>query len=159
VAPSKAGTALTVSDSAFSHNTASVNGGAIDSHCQAWLTGTTFDQNSAGSDGGAIYQDSWCFGDDDNQVLQTFVTSSEFHGNTAGADGGAIANLGVQSLEGPGASASVSLTRSQVSGNSAQAAGGGIYNPSGSVTLSRSRIQDNHPDNCAPARSVPGCTD
>jgi len=36
--------------------------------------------------------------------------------------------------------------------------GGGIYNALGTVTLIRSSVRDNNPDNCDPSGSVPGCT-
>jgi predicted outer membrane repeat protein len=53
----------------------------------------------------------------------------------------------------------VTLTSSQVTGNLARQDGGGIYGTDGaSVTLTRSVVRLNLPDNCAPPASVPGCT-
>ena len=51
------------------------------------------------------------------------------------------------------------LKRSLVTRNTAITSGGGILNePNGVVTLTASRVVRNAPDNCAPAGSVPGCT-
>ncbi len=51
------------------------------------------------------------------------------------------------------------LVRSLVTNNTAITAGGGILNEAnGQVTLTDSRVVRNTPDNCAPAGSVPGCT-
>jgi hypothetical protein len=57
------------------------------------------------------------------------------------------------------ASSSATLVRSLVTRNTAITAGGGIFNGTGGqVTLTASRVIRNTPDNCAPAGSVPGCT-
>ncbi|MGI8962195.1 MAG: hypothetical protein ACR2IV_21040 [Bryobacteraceae bacterium] len=60
-----------------------------------------------------------------------------------------------------------SLNRSKVIENTAQgdgldnSLGGGIFNAdtaSGAVTLTDSTVKDNHPNQCDPTGSVPGCT-
>jgi len=50
------------------------------------------------------------------------------------------------------------LTDSFVTGNSARHAGGGIFNSFGTVTLNRTIVANNSPDNCRPTGSVPGCS-
>ncbi|MFJ8165856.1 hypothetical protein ACIRBY_33745 [Streptomyces sp. NPDC096136] len=72
--------------------------------------------------------------------------------NTADApDGGTSQGGGVYSAVG-----STTLTRGSVTDNRA-AEGGGIFKESGTVTLNDTPVRGNHPDNCAPAGSVPGC--
>jgi hypothetical protein len=53
----------------------------------------------------------------------------------------------------------VSLTNAAVTNNTATGsvpAGGGIFN-NGKVTLSKSLVTGNHPNNCRPPGSVAGC--
>ena len=50
------------------------------------------------------------------------------------------------------------LVRSLVTHNTAITAGGGIFETSGEVALSSSKVVRNAPDNCSPEGSVPGCT-
>jgi hypothetical protein len=44
-----------------------------------------------------------------------------------------------------------------VTGNTA-AHGGGIFNNGGTVTLAKTPVTGNTPDNCEPPGTVPGCT-
>ena len=50
------------------------------------------------------------------------------------------------------------LVRSLVTHNTAITAGGGIFEKSGEVALTSSKVVRNAPDNCSPEGSVPGCT-
>jgi predicted outer membrane repeat protein len=145
--------AVTVTNSAFRHNSASSDGGGLYNDFYATMTGASFDQNKARSDGGGIYST------DGNEVTYypTLVLSgSQVRGNVAGGDGGGIYTADLLGTPGIG---SLALTRSQVRGNVAGTDGGGIYNFGAStVTLTSAVVARNHPDNCAPAASVPGCT-
>jgi hypothetical protein len=67
-------------------------------------------------------------------------------------DGGAIYNGdGIQGFPG-----TLGIADGHIRGNLAQD-GGGIYDGDGPVTLSGADVEQNHPDNCAPANSVGGC--
>jgi hypothetical protein len=87
---------------------------------------------------------------------------SQVNNNTASGPGGGIFEVGFSftspsapPLLGPGGP--LRLDHSTVMGNSAKA-GGGIFAFTGSpVTLVKSRIRDNTPDNCSPPGVVPGC--
>jgi hypothetical protein len=50
----------------------------------------------------------------------------------------------------------VMLQRSDVRNNRA-GQGGGVFNSGGTVALSASDVMDNHPDNCEPQGTIPGC--
>ena len=83
----------------------------------------------------------------------TTVTDSAFTSNSA-PGGGALDNFDPSS-------AALTVTGSRFASNSAQTQGEAIYNGSGStsaVTLASTALSRNHPDNCAPAGSVSGCT-
>jgi predicted outer membrane repeat protein len=132
---------LTVSQSDFTANTALLGeGGAIWTDSQATdVTKSSFSQNEA-KNGGAV------FNHDGAAVLT--VTDTKAESNRASSDGGALYN---------DAGATAHLTRSEIAFNLAGASGGGgIYNL-GTVTLTSTAVSGNHPDNCAPAASVPGC--
>jgi hypothetical protein len=77
----------------------------------------------------------------------TRLVQSTVDHNVTGTDGGGIRNAGTTSLD-----------RSLVTSNRAGLSGGGIFQSGGTVTLRRSIIRANAPDDCAPANSVPGCT-
>ncbi|MEH1931596.1 beta strand repeat-containing protein [Nostoc sp.] len=104
--------------------------------------------NSAGADGGGIYNHSELQYEIFNFTSSTInVTNSIISGNSAGADGGSISNLGI-----------LIVTKSTISGNTALKGGGGIYNGGftypgykspdsvayGNLTVSNSTISDNH---------------
>ena len=59
----------------------------------------------------------------------------------------------------PGGTPHVTLTHSDVTHNTASVpgGGGGIFNGGGTVTLDKSHVHGNNPNNCAPPASVPGC--
>jgi predicted outer membrane repeat protein len=72
--------------------------------------------------------------------------------NSAGGNGGGISNgLAPMAVGGD-----VTLKHSEVRHNSA-GHGGGIFNNGGAVTLKKTKVTDNHPDNCEPTNSIAGC--
>jgi hypothetical protein len=85
------------------------------------------------------------------------INNSVVNGNAAGGDGGGIANGAVFGPTGGLPGGSVTMNQSQVIGNSA-AHGGGIFTNGGSVTLSKTTVGPNTPDNCEPLNTIPGCT-
>jgi predicted outer membrane repeat protein len=113
---------LTVTDCAFSGNSAGADGGAIDNGGTLTVTNCTFNGNTAGgnADGGAIYNDG-----------TLTVTNSTFSGNSAGHEGGAIENEDT-----------LTVTNSTFSGNSA-GDGGGIYNDGESASLRNTIMANN----------------
>ncbi|PEN06083.1 hypothetical protein CRI93_11440, partial [Longimonas halophila] len=115
--------------------------------CSPSLTEVTFTGNSAGRDGGAIYNDgrggvsspqitnatftgnSAGFGgaiynDGQGGASSPQITNAAFMGNSAGFDGGAIYNDGSNGTSSP------QITNAIFTGNSAGENGGGIYNTS-----------------------------
>ncbi|TFV33395.1 hypothetical protein E4K10_33485 [Streptomyces sp. T1317-0309] len=68
--------------------------------------------------------------------------------NTAAGVGGGVS---------VGAPAVATLNHSQVRNNSAGTAGGGINVDGGALTVKRTRVVGNTPNNCAPTGAVPGC--
>ena len=72
------------------------------------------------------------------------------------ADGGGIYTVDTVATPGLG---SVSDSGGQIRGNVAGGDGGGIFNSGGTnVSLSGTVVTGNHPHNCVPLGSVPGCT-
>jgi predicted outer membrane repeat protein len=132
---------LTVSQSDFTANTAPLGqGGAIWTDSRATdVTKSGFYQNEA-KNGGAV------FNHDGAAVLT--ITDTKAESNRASDDGGALYN---------DTAATAHLDHSEIAFNLAgTAGGGGIYNL-GTATLTSTAVFSNHPDNCAPAASVPGC--
>jgi hypothetical protein len=92
-------------------------------------------------------------------LLHTIVHCNTVRTELEGeAQGGGVYN---------GETSTAILEHSKVVNNTAQAAtlanslGGGIYNAnpaSGSVTLAQTQVKNNHPDQCDPTGSVPGCS-
>jgi predicted outer membrane repeat protein len=145
-----------ITGSAFRGNTASADGGALYNDTSATITGTTFTRNTAHSDGGAIYQ-SYNQTFPSTHLPDLSLTRSRIRGNYAGQHGGGLDDAVLPAL--PDLTAAAALTSSQVIANLAGQDGGGIYNQGGAVPLTSTLIMNNHPDNCAPTGSVPGCTD
>ena len=73
------------------------------------------------------------------------LIQSQFTRNVAGGLGGGISNLGTTTLD----RTSVRFNRGS--------AGGGIATGNTNVTLVRSTVTDNIPDNCNPVGTIPGC--
>ncbi|MDH4136132.1 MAG: Ig-like domain repeat protein, partial [Anaerolineae bacterium] len=126
---------MNISNSMFSGNrsptTNDGKGGAIFNHDEGTLTlsGSNFTSNSAGQDGGAIYNGG-----------EMTATNGTFSGNTAYYDGGAIYNI----------ARSIDIVDCTFSGNHASAGkGGAIYNWSGyhggsaSVTITNTTFSNN----------------
>jgi hypothetical protein len=91
-------------------------------------------------------------------LLHTFV-----HSNTARASDGAARGGGIDNDD----TATATVEHSKVINNTAEgdtlanSLGGGIYNANpanGSVTLTQTQVKGNHPDQCDPTGSVPGCS-
>ena len=85
------------------------------------------------------------------------LNNSVVKNNRAGGDGGGIAN-GIP-LPGPMPlpGGALTLNHSKVTGNTA-AHGGGIFNNGGTVTLAKTSVAGNNPDNCEPPGTITGCT-
>ncbi len=147
------------------------NGGGLANTGRALVSRTVFTADATrgpagGRDGGAIYNDgtltvfeSRLTGDiavrDGGGIFttpghSTRVVRGTVSGNTAAGRGGGIFNAGTTALD-----------RSLVELNlaiSSATSGGGIFDLSpGAVTLRRSLVHRNSPDNCDPAGAVPGC--
>lgn len=74
--------------------------------------------------------------------------------STTVRDNIAVSGAGLSNL-----ASTATLVDSLVTRNTAITTGGGILNQAdGQVTLTRTRVVDNAPDNCAPEGSVPGCS-
>jgi|SRR5580704_369754 hypothetical protein len=161
---------LTVRDSHLFGNSAD-NCGGIDSvgiGITATASRISVNGNTARvADGGGI-----C----DGQGSMLTLSYSSVYGNTAGFGAGLYDNDGTESVirstvvrntasdQGGGIydvnGGTMTLTRTAVEGNTADGgpgSGGGVYKASGTVTLDRSGVRKNNPDNCAPPGSVPGC--
>jgi predicted outer membrane repeat protein len=170
------GTDLTVQGGIFTDNYSGQFGGAIESYGTLTVTGAYFIGNFADSEGGAIYNDgdatvygstfqknatdddSWggAIANEDDMQL----TGSTFTGNT-GAYGGAVYNdddmamtrdnlTGNTAYYGGGIynDGELALYGSLIDFNRASNEGGGIYNDvCGSLTLTRSAVYGNVPDN------------
>lgn len=132
---------LTATGTIFTRNTG-LTGGGIDNQWYATVIRSVFGQNRARSDGGAI----------DNGYVAT-MTDATLHDNQAQAEGGGIYNGdGIQGFPG-----TLGITDGRIRGNLAKD-GGGIYDGDGAVTLAGADVEQNHPDNCAPANSVGDCS-
>ena len=142
-----------IEDCMFTSNTASENGGAIvvRSNSDSTIVVSTFRENVATEDGGAIYTNG-----------ETAISQSNFIGNSAGDEGGAIrsredTNVGVDSsvflenaAEDGGAIHSwgeLNVSRSTFAGNSAIEEGGGIANH-GTATVIESILANNPGGDC-----------
>jgi CSLREA domain-containing protein len=131
---------LTLTNCTFSANSAATLGGGIDnSGGTMTVADSTFVNNSAGADGGAIFNDS-------NSTLT--VTNSTFSANTSVDFGGGIFN---------GHNAILKITNSTFSANSTSASdGGGVENFLGTAIL-KSTILAAEPSggNCAGSGTPP----
>ncbi len=114
---------LTIIGSAFSTNSATVDGGGIAINSGvAIITGSTFFANSASRNGGGLAVNSGV----------VIITSSNLSANSATVDGGGIAvNSGIVTIE-----------NSNISNNSTERDGGAIYS-SGNLTLTNSTVSEN----------------
>jgi CSLREA domain-containing protein len=122
---------VSITRSTFRDNMATGHGGGILNFDGGVITieKSMIHRNSAGGFGGGVY----------SGTGTVTLKGSEVNYNTAG-QGGGIYN-----------SDSLSLINSVVTGNKATSgpgSGGGIFNDGGAVTLTKSRVRGNWPDNC-----------
>jgi predicted outer membrane repeat protein len=150
---------LAMTSAYFVYNGSDDFGGAIYNEGTMTLRSTHFLYNY-GTDGAAIYNDGTA------TVIGTTFTEGD------GTDGGALYNDGVATLSsvtmqnnsanyGGGIYNDETLTvaSSNIVHNYADTDGGGIYNDDDeSVTLSRTKVTGNVPDNCGPLSTIAGCT-
>ncbi|MGW7667360.1 hypothetical protein ACWGJX_09470 [Streptomyces sp. NPDC054775] len=156
--------------SSVHHNTARTLGGGLDnvgpSGRLVVIRSTVHHNTSNEVDGGGIFNDG-----------TATVDFSVVSGNRAPVgSGGGIRDTGANgrlTLNGTlvrdnraagvgggvsvGATAVATLNHSQVRNNFAGTAGGGINADAGTVTVNRTRVAGNVPNNCAPTGAVPGC--
>ena len=123
---------MTMRSSHFFNNDAQW-GGAIYNEDIATVIGTTFTQGDA-EYGGALYND--------DQATLSSVTIK----NNEASFGGGIYN-----------DYELAVASSNILSNEADF-GGGIYNDDESVTLSRTKVTGNEPDNCDPVGTIAGCS-
>jgi hypothetical protein len=135
------GVTASVGQSSVHDNIARVaDGGGICDSSTLTLSGSSVYGNTAGF-GAGLY---------DNDGTESVIRSTVVR-NTASDQGGGIYDVN---------GGTMTLTRTAVEGNTADGgpgSGGGVYKASGTVTLDRSGVRKNNPDNCAPPGSVPGC--
>ncbi|WP_374773474.1 hypothetical protein OG756_10830 [Streptomyces sp. NBC_01310] len=115
-----------------------LGGGLFTAGVSTTIKNSHIDDNRAFQQGGGIY----------NDRAPLTISSTTITDNRAGTTGGGIANDGT-----------TTLTDTKVRRNIALNGGGVWQGPSGgSLTLVRSRIVENTPNNCRPVGSIPGCT-
>lgn len=132
---------LVVGRSSVNKNTAA-NGGGIYNTGNAWIGRSVIKDNTADAQGGGLWNNN-----------EATVETSDITGNEtrdASSMGGGVYN------EGGVDTGNTVLTDSTVTKNQATE-GGGIYAATGTVTLNRTRVKDNDPDNCSPSGAVTGC--
>jgi hypothetical protein len=136
VSNSAAGT-VTISRSLLNANTTTgVGGGGLINFGTLTVFGSVFAANTAPINGGAVNTQPG----GTTRLIQTTLDH-----NTSGGLGGGISNLGT-----------TSLNRTLVTSNRGSA-GGGIATGNTNVTLVRSIVRNNIPDNCNPLNTIPGC--
>jgi hypothetical protein len=115
----------TVNNTAFTKNTAAINGGGIDAIGQLTIARDSFVSNSAGIRGGGI----------NIYVGNLNVTESSFVTNHSSGYGGGIANDASTAI----------IQTSEFSGNTAVSVGGGLRS-NGNTIIHNSTFSDNHAD-------------
>jgi hypothetical protein len=115
-------------------------GGGIQNAGTLVLRHVTLSGNRAGN-GGAVANSAAGTATVSRSLLNANTTTH----NTSGGLGGGISNLGT-----------TSLNRTLVTSNRGSA-GGGIATGNTNVTLVRSIVRNNIPDNCNPLNTIPGC--
>jgi hypothetical protein len=143
---------LDISDSTVSGNHAGGQGGGLWTSAgggePAGVTvGGTSFSGNSAADGGGIF----------NSAISLDLNNDSIDDNLASAHGGGLYNEGPNN-SGEGFSPAA-LVSTVISGNRATTDGGGIYNTDGGVvTLTTSSVINNEPDNCEPVGSITGCT-
>lgn len=122
---------LALLDSSFTGNHADSDGGAmlVDSTAQVQGVGAFFEGNTAGDEGGAIYN---------FQGIVVLIESELVNNHALDGGGGAVYNDGDDPI------AILSIGASIVAGNTAGESGGAVSNESGSVLVEESDLRDNH---------------
>jgi hypothetical protein len=136
VSNSAAGTATIFRSLLNANSTTGVGGGGFINLGTITVSGTVLSGNTAPINGGGVNTQPG----GTTRLIQTTVDH-----NTSGGLGGGIANLGTTSLD-----------RTLVTANRGSA-GGGIATGNTNVTLVRSIVRNNIPDNCNPLNTIPGC--
>jgi predicted outer membrane repeat protein len=151
---------LTMTSAYFTGNNGDYEGGAICNYGTMTLRSSHFFHNSA-EYGGAIYN-----GGIATVIGTTFTTDYSY-------EGGALYNYDQAALSSITAAHNyaqwgggiyndhddvLTAASSNIVSNYAEDGGGGIYNYYGSVTLSRTKVSGNAPDNCEPTGSIAGCS-
>ena len=178
------GSALSVLTSTLTGNVSYGPGGAVSNAGHFTALSDAFSANSAGGDGGAIYNDDVDLGPiapaagiaglSGSSMLSMFLSGGSVIGNSSGYDGGGIAVYGGAGIKNAllnsnrarhhggglynGDPGSATLLSTQVANNSAGDGGGGIYNDGNAVHLfGTTKVNYNEPDNCQPTGSILGC--
>jgi hypothetical protein len=132
-----AGATATLDDATMEENTTTgVGGGGIINSGTLTLSESSLSDNHAPINGGGLNTQ----GSGVSHIIQ-----SQFVRNISGGLGGAISNLGTTTVSG----SSIRFNRGS--------AGGGIATGNTNVTIQKSTITDNTPDNCNPLGTIPGC--
>ena len=107
------------------------------------ITGTVIQRNRATGNGGGIISSPG------GTTTSLSLADSTVSGNRAGARGGGVYNQGALAASG------TRITRNRAAGG-----GGGIYDDGteATVTLTKSSLARNKPDNCEPPGSITGRT-
>lgn len=148
-----------LSHSEVDHNTAKFTSGAgIVNHGTMTLNKSEVNSNTAAGSGVDASGGGILNAQGPPTAVPTTLTlnNSQVNYNRAGGDGGGIANGAPVSGQVPLPGGAVTLNQSQVKGNTAGIGGGGIFNNRGTVTLTKTSITGNNPDNCEPP-GIAGC--
>ena len=136
---------LNIDNTTFENNIADAQGGAIFVHPEGILnTANSSFTGNQGTAGGAIA----VFGDNGATPEHT-ITNTTFEGNKAFREGdkpgkgGAIAVLKMDSPSGEGYTTKLNLTDVTFTGNASNGSGGAIHNESGTLALSGTSFTDN----------------
>ncbi|MFD9371615.1 hypothetical protein ACFWA6_28510 [Streptomyces sp. NPDC060020] len=161
----------TISNTTITGNTANDAGGGLEVRGSLNLTGSNVTDNASGTAAGGIL----------SFALTGTITDTLIRGNTAAGDGSAgggirnqsgstltlerttvFANRAVRDdgqgggIANAGAGNTVNLRNSSVSYNYAGDDPGGILNDGGTVSLTATPVEENHPTNCTPS-VIAGC--
>jgi hypothetical protein len=118
---------LTITNSTISGNSAGFDGGGIYNRARLNIINSTISGNMAAADGGGIYNDV--------SLSELNITNSTIFGNTGVADGGGIYNASDS-----GNNSGVTIINGTISGNSTNGDGGGIRNIKSNAVSSKNTI-------------------
>ena len=141
---------LTVENCIFENNSANGRGGVIiataDSGYTVRVSGSTFTENRAGGDGGAIF----------SEMKNLIITDSVFTNNSSSGAGGAVTTPDAANT-----SDNIVVSGCEFTGNTAEGDGGAlrVYNYNGNtLTLSDSTFANNSSNAAGGAIQLTGCT-